>query len=78
MVLLLVDSTLPGSGQQITNADDSTTRSSQGGLMSMLNQKSADLNYNTMRSTDSLTSSQQNQLEFIQDNIDYQWFLDYG
>ncbi|KAI5698670.1 hypothetical protein M8J75_010208 [Diaphorina citri] len=70
--------TLPGSGQQITNADDSTTRSSQGGLMSMLNQKSADLNYNTMRSTDSLTSSQQNQLEFIQDNIDYQWFLDYG
>lgn len=42
--------------------------------------KSADLNYNTVRSTDSfsLSQHQQNQLEFIQDNIDYQWFIDYG
>uniref|UniRef100_A0A8D8WN25 Uncharacterized protein n=1 Tax=Cacopsylla melanoneura TaxID=428564 RepID=A0A8D8WN25_9HEMI len=65
--------TLPSGQRDLgSNADDSTTRST------MLNQKSADLNYNTVRSTDSFSSSQQNQLEFIQDNIDYQWFIDYG
>uniref|UniRef100_A0A8D8R5G1 Iporin n=1 Tax=Cacopsylla melanoneura TaxID=428564 RepID=A0A8D8R5G1_9HEMI len=70
---MIFKSTLPSGQRDLgSNADDSTTRST------MLNQKSADLNYNTVRSTDSFSSSQQNQLEFIQDNIDYQWFIDYG